>query len=118
MNSSDETSRLKIYMSSTDKLNHNLLGESLLLLAHQNRLAGATLSRGIMGYGSSSVIHSYKFWEVSEKVPLILEIVDNTAKLLQFWELIKPQLEGLPNGTLATIEKIDVLLYKAGKSKS
>lgn len=109
--------RLKVYISSTDKVDHDLLGEHLVREAHKSGLAGATLMKGIMGYGASSVIHSVKFWEVSEKVPLILEIVDQQDKIMEFIEQIKPGLESMRYGCLLTLEKVDVLIYKSGNGK-
>ena len=113
----DETYRLRIYISSTDKIGHELLNEFLVREAHKQGLAGATVLRGILGYGASSVIHSYKFWEISEKVPLVLEIVDSNEKLCDFFADIQPKLESLRYGCLVTIEKVEVLLYKTGDKR-
>ena len=63
------------------------------------------------------MIHSYKFWEVSDKVPVIIEIIDEEEKIRKFYETICPQLESMRYGCLVTIEKIEVLLFKSGKSK-
>jgi uncharacterized protein len=56
--------------------------ESIVFKAKEAGLAGATVIKGIFGYGASSVIHSYKFWEISEKLPVVVEIVDTEEKVM------------------------------------
>lgn len=109
--------RLRIYISSTDKIDNSLLSEQLVYQAREFGLAGATVLKGIIGYGASSVIHSYKFWEVSEKVPVVVEIVDEESKVLSFFATVKPILEGMRYGCLVTAEKVDVLFYKSGEKR-
>ena len=108
---------LRIYISSTDKSDHSLLSESIVHKAKEQGLAGATVIKGIMGYGASSVVHSYKFWEISEKLPTIVEIIDEEAKILSFYELIRVELESMRYGCLVTTEKINIILHKAGKKR-
>lgn len=108
---------LKIYISSTDKLKSSLLDELIVYEAKRYGLAGATVLKGIMGFGASSVIHSYKFWEVSDKVPLVVEIVDEEYKVLAFYETIKPYLEKMQHGCLVTTDPVNVLYYKSGEKK-
>ena len=118
MKSNSDAMVLRIYVSSTDKLKHTLLSESIVYLAKRYGLAGATVTKGIMGFGASSVIHSYKFWEVSDKVPVVIEIVDDETKIISFFDTIKPYLENMRYGCLVTTEKVNVLLYKAGDKKN
>ena len=105
---------LRIYISSTDQFRQTPLYEFIVLLAKKERIAGATVLKGMLGYGASSVIHSYKFWEVSDKVPTVIELIDEENKLLSFYEKIRPQLESMNYGCLATFDKTTVLLYKSG----
>ncbi len=109
--------RLRIYIGSTDKLKSSLLFESIVYQAKRYGLGGATVYKGIMGYGASSVIHSYKFWEISEKVPVTVEIIDEGKKIRDFFDIIKPYLENMQYGCMVTLEPIEVLLYKSGKQK-
>lgn len=109
---------LRIFISSTDKFNHANLSESIVLQAKEHGLAGATLSKCIMGYGASSVVHSYKFWETSEKIPVVVEIIDEDLKILEFFEVIKSFLESMRYGCLVTTEKVNVLLYKSGEKRT
>jgi len=109
--------RLRIYISSTDKIDNSLLSEQLVYQAREYGLSGATVLKGIIGYGASSVIHSYKFWEVSEKVPVVVEIVDEESKVLSFYNSIKPTLESMRYGCLVTTEPVAVLYHKTGEKK-
>jgi uncharacterized protein len=109
------TALLRIFISSTDRLKQDPLCESIVLTAKNEGLAGATVFKGILGYGASTVIHSYKFWEITDKLPVVIELVDEEVKIRKFYETIKPQLESMRYGCLVTIENIDVLLFKSGK---
>ena len=110
--------RLRIYISSTDQFRQTPLYEFITLQAKKEGLAGTTVTKGILGYGASSVIHSYKFWEVSDKVPAVIEIVDEEDKVLSFYEHIKPQLESMKYGCMATFERTTILLYKSGQKNT
>ena len=105
---------LRIFISSTDRLKQDVLSESIVFAAKREGLAGATVVKGILGYGASSVIHSYKFWEVTDKLPVVIELVDDEIKIRNFYETIRPQLEAMRYGCLVTIENVEVLLYKSG----
>lgn len=108
---------LRIFIGSTDQINQSPLYEYIVIQAKKHGIAGATVVKGIMGFGASSVIHSYKFWEVSDKVPLVVELVDEEDKIRTFYEIIRPQLEAMKYGCLVTMEKTAVLLYKTGQKK-
>ncbi len=105
---------LRIYLSSTDKYKEGLLYEHIVMKAKEYGVAGATVLKGILGYGASSVIHSYKFWEVSEKLPVVIEIIDVETKVMDFLDQIKPVLESVRYGCLVTTERTDIILYKKG----
>lgn len=88
-----EAKLLKIYVSNTDKFKHNLLYEMVVFAAKRYGLAGATVLKGSMGYGSSSVVHSVKFWEFTEKLPVVIEIVDEAEKVEKFAKKFCPGLK-------------------------
>ena len=118
MKSGDNVKVLRVYTSSTDKLKHTPLYEMLVFAARRNGLSGATVHKGVMGFGGSSVVHSAKFWETNDKLPVVVEIIDESPKIEAFFEVIKPYLESVRYGCLVTIEDVKVVLYKAGKKKS
>jgi PII-like signaling protein len=117
MDNNSQILLLRIYISSTDKFDNQLLYEYLVFKAKDMGLSGATVLKGILGFGASSVIHSYKFWEVSDKIPTVVEVIDEKQKIMAFYNSVKPTLETLRYGCLAVIEKVDVLLYKSGNIK-
>jgi PII-like signaling protein len=108
---------LRIYISSTDHINQKPLYEYLVFEAKRGGIAGATVLKGILGYGASSVIHSYKYWEISDKVPLIIELVDELTKITAFYKKIHKELETMKYGCLVTLEETNVLLYKSGQKR-
>lgn len=107
---------MRIFISSTDRYKDGLLYEHIVFKAKEDGLAGTTVLKGILGYGASSVIHSYKFWEITEKLPTVIEIIDEDEKILSFYETIKPVLETMHYGCLVTTERTNILMYKSGKT--
>lgn len=105
---------LRIFIASTDKIGNKLLYEHIVFEARKFGLAGATVTQGVLGYGSSSVMHSYKFWEVSDKLPTRIEIIDEEEKITAFYEYMKPTLEDMKYGCLVVTANIDVLMHKPG----
>lgn len=108
---------LRIFISSTDRFKHTPLYEVIVYAAKRYGLTGATVLKGVMGFGSSSVVHSQKFWEVSEKLPMVIEIVDEPKKIEDFTETILPYFEKIRTGCMITVEKADVVLHKKGRKK-
>ena len=108
---------LRIFISSTDKFRHTPLYEVLVYAAKRYDLAGATVLKGTMGYGTSSAVHSQKFWEVSEKLPMVVEIVDEAEKIDAFAETLLPYFEKIHTGCMITSEKTDIILHKRGGKK-
>jgi uncharacterized protein len=107
---------LKIYASNTDKVGTTLLYEHLVFLAKERGISGVTVYRGIMGYGlSSSSITSTKFWELTEKLPVTIEIIDKTEILNDFYKLVEQELLKMPKGCLVTMEAVEIKLHKTGK---
>ncbi len=112
-----EAKLLRIFISSTDKFKHSSLYEAIVFAARRNGLAGVTVLRGVMGYGSSSVVSSLKFWEITEKLPIVIEIIDETEKIEKFKARILPWFEKLRYGCVITEEKVNIILLKQGTKK-
>jgi len=117
MKNESEAYILRIFIGSSDLVDQQLLYEKLIFQAKNYGLAGATAIKGVMSYGASSVIHSYKFWEVADKLPVIVELVDEESKIRDFYDFIKPTLESMKYGCLVTMDKTQVMMYKTGKKK-
>ena len=115
----NENSILKIYASSTDKIGFDLLYERLVVLAKQKGIAGVTVYRGIMGFGlSNNQIESSRFWELTEKLPVVIEMIDKTEILNSFYETIEEDLLKIQKGCLVTFHPVEIKLQKTGKKNS
>jgi uncharacterized protein len=117
MDLNKEVKLLRIFMSNTDKFKNKPLYEVIVYAAQRYGIAGATVLKGVMGFGESSRVNSLKFWEISEKLPVVIEIIDDAKKIEGFFETIKPYFEKINKGFIVTIEKVNVVLYKTGKKK-
>ncbi len=109
---------LKIYASTTDRIDSKLLYEYIVHKAKDHGLSGVTVYRGIMGFGMSSKISSSKFWELTEKLPVTIEILDETKKAEEFYTLIEPELLNMPKGCLVILEPITIKMLKSGGLKN
>jgi len=103
---------LRIFVGEVDKIGHQLLYEAILLAAREKGLAGGTVLKGIMSYGASSRIHVARLIELSEDLPIVVEIVDQEEKIDSFIPVVNDLFEKCGRGGLITVEKVDVLYYK------
>ena len=102
---------LRIFIGENDKHAGRPLYEWLVVQARARGLAGATVLRGMMGFGANSkVIHTAKIECLSEDLPIVVEIVDTRAKLESYLETI----DGAIGAGLATLEKAEVRFYRSG----
>lgn len=106
---------LRIYASHTDRLNHAPLYEAVVREAERMGMAGATVYRGIMGYGASHKLHSEVFWEISQKMPVTVKIVDEAEKIDRLTARLQPMLEAMPKGCLMIAQEADILVMQPGK---
>lgn len=106
---------LRIFLGEADRIGHRLLYESILIAAKEKGLAGGTVLKGIMSYGASSRIHRARLIELSEDLPIVVEIVDSAEKIDSFLEVVNNLFEQCGRGGLITVEKVDVLYYKGRK---
>lgn len=105
-----EGSLLRIFIGESDKHEGKPLYEWIVLKAREKGLAGATVLRGLMGYGAHSRLHTFKIERLSLDLPIVVEIVDTREKLEQFLSLIDNVIvEGL-----ATLEKAQIHFYRSG----
>ena len=98
---------LRIFIGETDKHNGKLLYEAIVSKARELNLAGATVLRGILGFGAQSRIHSAKFLRLSEDEPVVIEIVDKKERI----EKILPFLDEVVDDGLITIEDAKIFKY-------
>jgi PII-like signaling protein len=100
---------LRIFIGESDKVGHKPLYEVIVLRAREAGLAGATVLRGVMGYGKNSVLHTTKILRLSEDLPIVIEIVDSLEKVESFL----PELDRMITDGLVTLERVKVVHYKA-----
>jgi len=100
---------LRIFIGESDRWHHQPLYEAIVLKAREAGLAGATAIRCPIGFGASSRLHTAKILQLSADLPVIIEIVDAEEKLAGFL----PVLEEMMAGGLVTLEKIQVIHYRA-----
>ncbi|HEY4876903.1 MAG TPA: DUF190 domain-containing protein [Puia sp.] len=106
---------LRIFIGEIDKINHTILYEAIVLAAKRQGIAGATVLRGIMSYGASSTIHTAKLIDISEDLPIVIEIIDTEEKINNFLPEINRLLDDCGRGGLITIEEVNVLYYSPKK---
>jgi PII-like signaling protein len=108
MKISEEGQLLRVFIGESDKWEGKPLYEALVLKAREMGLAGATMLRGLMGYGAASRVHTAKILRLSEDLPIIVEIVDSQEKIASFLPVIDEMIqEGL-----VTLERVQVILYR------
>src|SRR5689334_11246000 len=100
---------LRIFVGESDRHGHHPLYEAIVLKARESGLAGATVLRGVMGFGKHSILHTTKILRLSEDLPMVIEIVDSAEKIDSFL----PVLEGIIKDGLITLERVKVLHYNA-----
>jgi len=104
----EEGMLLRIFIGESDQFHGKALYEQIVLKAREMNLAGATVIRGIMGFGADSRIHTAKILRLSEDLPVVIELVDteeNLKKLLPF-------LDAVVTEGLITLEKVRVIKYR------
>jgi PII-like signaling protein len=99
---------LRILIGESDRWHHQPLYEAIVMKARESALAGATVLRGPMGFGASSRVHTAKILQLSNDLPMVIEIVDTEEKLNAFL----PRLDEMMGGGLVTLEKIKVIRYR------
>ena len=98
---------LRIFIGESDKTHGKALSEVIVEKARKRGMAGATILRGILGFGANSRIHTSKVLRLSEDLPVVVEIVDKQENI----EAFLPELDEIIDEGLVTLEKIRVITY-------
>lgn len=103
---------LRIYIGELDKINGKVLYEAIVKKAHKLGLAGATVIRGIEGFGGNRrTIHTAKILRLSEDLPIVIEIVDTEEKIRMAVNEFEEMVEKSGAGVLITLENVEILRY-------
>jgi PII-like signaling protein len=115
MKISGEGKLLRIFVGESDHVHGRPLYEAIVHKAHDLGLAGATVWRGIEGYGAASRIHTAKILRLSEDLPLVIEIVDVEEKIRAALPEFDALMEASGGGGLITLEKAEIIKYTHGR---
>jgi PII-like signaling protein len=99
---------LRIFIGESDHWEGKPLHEAIVLAAREQGLAGATVLRGLEGFGANSRIHTVKILRLSEDLPIVVEIVDQAERIAAFL----PKLDAMVTEGMVTLEKVNVLIYR------
>lgn len=100
---------LRIFIGENDRYEGRPLYEAIVRKVRQMGFAGATVLRGIEGFGKSSRLHTARLLRLSEDLPIVIEIVDEEAEIEQILDAIEPMVQD----GLVTLEKVRVIKYSA-----
>lgn len=103
-----ESELLRVFVGESDKYKGKPLYEAIVMLAREKGLAGATVFKGVMGFGANSRIHTSKVLRLSEDLPVVIEIVDKPERI----QTILPDLEEMIQEGLVTLEPVKVIVYR------
>jgi uncharacterized protein len=100
---------MRIHIGEADHFNGKPLYRQIVELLRSRHYAGATVMRGIMGFGASSHLHTDRFLELSMDLPVVIECIETEEKI----EAILPELDSMLGGGLITLERARVIMYRA-----
>jgi PII-like signaling protein len=104
-----ERTLMRIHIGESDRWHGKPLYEAIVGLLRKEKLSGATVLRGVGGFGGSSVYHTDKVLRLSQDLPIVIEVVEATERI----EQILPELDEMIAGGLVTLEKVRVILYRS-----
>ena len=110
-----EAKLLRIFLGESDKVKHTALYEVIVREARRMELAGATVWRGIMGFGHTSRIRTTRILDLSSDLPIIVEIADEESKINRFLPVLHELFDLAQCGGLVTVENVNVIQYRHGK---
>ena len=108
-----EAELLRIFVGESDRHEGKLLYEAIVSEARRRGMAGATVLRGVMGFGAHSRMHTAKILRLSEDLPMIIEIVDKPERIADFL----PELDKMIEEGLVTLERARVIAYRYTEEK-
>ena len=103
-----EQQLMRIFIGESDRHGQRPLYEALVELLRKEGFAGATVLRGICGFGANRVYHTQKLLDLSADMPVIIEVVDNKERI----DAVMPQIDTMMGGGMITLEKATVIRYR------
>jgi uncharacterized protein len=106
-----ERTLMRIHIGESDKWHRKPLHEAIVMMLRKEGFSGATVLRGVGGYGGSSIYHTDKLLRLSQDLPIVVEVIETQERIDQ----ILPRLDEMVEGGLVTLEKVRVILYRSAK---
>jgi uncharacterized protein len=106
-----ERTLMRIHIGESDRWQGKPLYDAIVELLRAEKFSGATVLRGVGGFGSSSVYHTDKIMRLSQDLPIVIEVIENAERI----EKMLPELDQMIGGGLVTLEKVRVILYRSNK---
>jgi uncharacterized protein len=106
-----ERTLMRIHIGESDRWHGKPLYDAIVELLRAEKFSGATVLRGVGGFGSSSVYHTEKIMRLSQDLPIVIEVIENAERI----EKMLPELDQMIDGGLVTLEKVRVILYRSNK---
>jgi hypothetical protein len=106
---------LRIFLGEADRVDGKPLYEVIVIKAREHGLAGATVLRGVEGFGARSRIHTAKILRLSEDLPIVVEIVDVEEKITSFMPTVDDLFQRSGSGGMVTLERAEIIRYTKGK---
>jgi len=105
---------LRIFVGESDRWHGKPLYQAIVERVRKEGLAGATVLRGIEGFGADSRLHTARILRLSEDLPVVIEIVDSAEQI----ERILPVLDEMVGEGMVTVERVEVIAYRGSRSVS
>ena len=103
---------MRVFLGESDQWEHRPLYMALVELFRRNGLAGATVLKGVAGFGARSLVHTASLLQLSTDLPLIIEVVDSQEHV----DRVLPAIDAMMGGGLVTMEKVRVIRYEATRT--
>jgi PII-like signaling protein len=105
---------VRMYVGESDQWHGKPLYHAIVEFLRDKGIAGATVLRGIEGYGAKAHVHTTRILQLSQDLPLLIEVVDQEDRL----RAVLPELDGMVADGLITLEHVEVVAYRAGRATS
>jgi uncharacterized protein len=106
-----ERTLMRIHIGESDKWHGKALHQAIVEMLRKDGFAGATVLRGVAGFGGSSILHTDRLLQMSQDLPIIVEVIESNEEI----EKILPRIEEMLGGGIVTLEKVRVLMHRAAK---